>query len=376
MKTTRRNFLRVGSLTAGLGHCDADNSQATQRSTGQAKSCIILFLVGGPSHLETWDPKPDSPADVRGPFGSIATSVTGVRISEHLPRMANLAHRYAIIRSVHHTLSPVHETGMQLLQTGRLEERGVAFPHFGAVLGQQLGPKQAGVAPFVVLPSLIGNMGVNVISHGQTSGFLGAAQAPTLQANFTQQLSPTDRDRYGKTAFGDACARSLQLVEQGVRCVSVNMFETVYDRVTWDCHADRQSMFSTLDDYRRTLCPTFDRGFSTLLDDLHQRGLLEETLVIAMGEFGRTPRLNANGGRDHWPGCWSIVLAGGGVRGGQVIGASDRIGAEPISRPVTCPEVVASVYNAMGLPRSTRLVGPDRRAWPLVDAAPIRELVG
>jgi uncharacterized protein (DUF1501 family) len=133
---------------------------------------------------------------------------------------------------------------------------------------------------------------------------------------------------------------------------------------------------STLDDYRRTLCPTFDLAFAALLDDLHQRGMLQETLVLALGEFGRTPRLNANGGRDHWPGCWSIVLAGGGVRGGQVIGASDRIAAEPASRPVRCAEVTASVYNAMGLPLSTRLVAAGGRKWPLVDAGPIRELVG
>jgi uncharacterized protein (DUF1501 family) len=370
---TRRNFLRAGSLAAGVSLCDADTSQAAQGSARRAKSCIVLFLVGGPSHLETWDPKPDAPTDVRGPFRSIATSVPGLRISEHLPRTASLAHRYAILRTVHHNAAPIHETGMQLLQTGRIEQRGVEFPHFGAVLGQKLGPKQAGVAPFVILPSPIGNTGIT-ISHGQSAGLLGVAHDPTVQADFMHQLPQTDRERYGKTAFGDACARSLQLVEQGTRCVVVNMFDTVYDRVTWDCHADRQCLSSTLDDYRRTLCPTFDRACAMLLDDLHQRGLLDETLVVAMGEFGRTPRLNAQGGRDHWPGCWSIVIAGGGVRGGQVIGTSDRIGAEPINRPITCAEVAASVYNAMGLPLSARLAGSDRRVWPVVEAAPIREL--
>lgn len=375
---SRRDFLRAGSLaagSAGLSLAHAANAEAMQPGAGRAKNCIALFLVGGPSQLETWDPKPDAPAQVRGPFRSMATSVTGIRISEHLPRMASLAHRYAILRTVHHDAPPIHETGQQLLQTGRLSQGGVEFPHFGAVLAQHLGPKQTGALPFVLLPSPIGNTGIS-ISHGQSAGFLGAAHEPTLQTNFTQQLSQTDRERYGKTAFGDACARSVQLVEQGTRCVVVNMFETVYDRVTWDCHADEHSLSSTLDDYRRTLCPTFDRGCATLLDDLHQRGLLAETLVIVMGEFGRTPQLNSRAGRDHWPGCWSIVMAGGGVRGGQVIGASDRLGAEPATRPIRCPEVVASVYNAMGLSPSTQLSGPDRRTWPIVEPAAIRELFG
>jgi hypothetical protein len=368
---TRRGFLGAGPLAAGLSLCDADNAEAHSRTSGRAKACIVLLLVGGPSQLETWDPKPNARVGVRGPFRSIATSVNGVRIGEYLPRMASLAHRYAIIRSLHHDAPPIHETGLQLLQTGRLCSNNIEAPHFGAVLARQRG----GVAPFVMLPSPIGNTGIS-ISHGQGARLLGAAHEPSVQANFTHQLAPTDRERYGKTAFGDACARSLQLVEQGARCVVVNMFDTVYDRVTWDCHAARQGLTSTLDDYRRTLCPSFDRACATLLDDLHQRGLLDETLVLVLGEFGRTPRLNANGGRDHWPGCWSIVLAGGGVRGGQVIGVSDRLGAEPLQRPVTCPEVVASVYNAVGLPPSTQLIGPDRRRWPLVAAAPIRELFG
>jgi hypothetical protein len=187
-------------------------------------------------------------------------------------------------------------------------------------------------------------------------------------------LSQAERERYGKTAFGDACARSVQMVEQGTRCVVVNMFDSVYDRVTWDCHADRHSLTSTLEDYRRSLCPTFDLACATLIDDLHQRGLLDETLLIAMGEFGRTPRLNAQGGRDHWPGCWSIVLAGGGVRGGVVVGSSDRHGAEPVRRPVTCGAVVASIYQMMGLAPSTLMTLLDRRAMPLGDASPIHEL--
>jgi hypothetical protein len=375
---SRRDFMRASSLAVGSGGltlCVIEKTDAAPPAAGRARSCIVLFLVGGPSQLETWDPKPNAPVEVRGPFRPISTSVAGIRVSEYLPRMARLAHRFAIIRTVHHDASPIHETGQQLLQTGRLSRDDVDFPHFGATMARHLGPKQSGIAPFIILPAPIGNMGVN-ISHGQCAGFLGAAHAPTVQTHFTHLLSQADRDRYGKTAFGDACLRALQLVEEGVRCVVVNMFETVYDRVTWDCHADRHCHSSTLDDYRRTLCPTFDRAGAALLNDLYERGLLAETLVVAMGEFGRTPRLNSQGGRDHWPGCWSIVLAGGGVRGGQVIGVSDRFGTAPASVPVTCAEVTASVYNAMGLPLSTQLAGPDLRKWPLVEAAPIRELFG
>ncbi len=372
---SRRAFLHAGSLATASAGLSQSQAYAAQPGVGLAKNVIALFLVGGPSQLETWDPKPDAPSDVRGPFRAISTSVAGTRICEHLPRLASLAHRYAIIRTVNHEAAPIHETGQQLLQTGRLCGPDVEFPHFGAVLARHQGPGRAGAAPLVILPSLIGNTGMS-ISHGQNAGFLGSAHEPQVQTHFTHNLGSADRERYGKTAMGDACARSLQLIEQGTRCVVINSADTVYDRVTWDCHADRYSLSSTLDDYRRTLCPALDRALATLLVDLHERGLLDETLVLAMGEFGRAPRLNAHGGRDHWPRCWSMVMAGGGVRGGQVIGTSDRLGAEPVRRPVACAAVVASVYNAMGLPGSTLLTMPGGHSMSLTDSAPIRELFG
>jgi Protein of unknown function (DUF1501) len=352
MSVSRRDFLTAAGSVA---FC-AEAALAKPQATGTAKHCIVLLLLGGPSQLETWDPKPEAPSAVRGPFRAIATSVPGIRVSEHLPRMAGLTHRFTIIRSLHHEEAPVHETGLQLLQTGRLVACDDELPHFGAVLARQSGG-------FVILPSRLGNTGIN-ISHGQGAGFLGPEHDPQVQSQFTHLLDHADRARYGKTAFGDACLRARQLVEQGTASVVVNMFDTVYDRVTWDCHADRQCLASTLDDYRRTLCPTFDRACATLIEDLHQRGLLDETLVMAMGEMGRTPYLNANGGRDHWASCWSMIMAGGGVRGGQVIGASDRLGAEPIRRPVVCAEVVASVYQATGVTTAARLV----------EAAPLGEL--
>src|SRR5262249_27181250 len=156
--------------------------------------------------------------------------------------------------------------------------------------------------------------------------------------------------------------------------VTVNMFDTVFDAVTWDCHADGGSLASDLDDYARTLCPMFDRAYSALLADLRERGLLEETLVVAMGEFGRTPKLNPRGGRDHWPGVWSALFAGAGVRGGQAVGSSNALGAEPRDRPVTPAEVAATVYRALGVDLATRLPAADGRTWPLVDAAPVAEL--
>jgi uncharacterized protein (DUF1501 family) len=287
----------------------------------------------------------------------------------------------------------------------------------------------------VVLPGPITYTGVSV-SHGQTAGYLGNAHEPVILQGDAMEVvvpacedparpasrkglvgavdgaqravdaraerQPLDpahawafdavfserakqafnvarerdglRDRYGRNTFGQSCLLARRLVEQGVRLVTVNMFDTVFDEVTWDCHADGGSLAATLDDYRETLCPMFDRAYTALLEDLRQRGLLDRTLVVAMGEFGRTPQLNLRGGRDHWPHCWSILLAGGGVQGGQVIGSSDRTGSEPRDRPVTPAAVAASIYTALGIDLNTRLPGPEGRMMPLVEAEPIHEL--
>jgi uncharacterized protein (DUF1501 family) len=182
------------------------------------------------------------------------------------------------------------------------------------------------------------------------------------------------RERYGQNPFGQACLLARRLIESGTRVVTVNMFDGVFGRTTWDCHADGGALRSTLDDYRRTVCPMFDRAYSTLLDDLRQRGLLSSTMIVAAGEFGRTPRLNRNGGRDHWPGVWSALFAGGGVRGGRVIGASDRIASEPRDRPVTPEEVVATMYHVLGVPRGAALPARDGRVISLRYDEPIREL--
>jgi hypothetical protein len=175
--------------------------------------------------------------------------------------------------------------------------------------------------------------------------------------------------------FGQSCLLARRLVEAGVRLVTVNMFETVYDTVTWDCHADGGSLGSTLEDYRRWLGPMLDQTLSALLDDLQSRGMLESTLVVAMGEFGRTPLLNSRGGRDHHTGAWSVLLAGGGIRGGTVIGRTDAWGMYPEERPVSPAELAATIYQLLGISPQTRLTLPDGTSLPLADAEPIRELL-
>jgi uncharacterized protein (DUF1501 family) len=182
------------------------------------------------------------------------------------------------------------------------------------------------------------------------------------------------RDNYGKNTFGQSCLLARRLVESGVRVVTVNMFETVFGNVTWDCHGS--APFSSLDDYSGELLPVLDRAISALVDDLHSRGLLESTLVVATGEFGRTPKLNAAGGRDHWPGVWSALLAGGGIRGGRVLGASDQIASEPAERPVSPQELLATMYHCLGISSDHQLQREAGETVSLVDEArPIGELL-
>jgi uncharacterized protein (DUF1501 family) len=376
---TRRDFLRagaagLGALGLGLRELDALGGVET---TKPERSVILLLLVGGPSQLETWDPKPDAPADVRGPFSSIATRCPGVRISEHLPRMAGRLDRMALVRSLHHDTAPIHETGYQLLQTGRLCRAGEEHPHLGSVVARLEGPRN-GSPPFVVLPGPIRGTGVD-IPRGQSAGWLGSSYDPAyLSADVTafdleaaRAEADTAASEYGWTRFGQSCLLARQLVEAGVRLVTVNMFETVFNRVSWDCHG--AAPFSTLDDYARVLLPAFDQAFTALIDDLERRGRLETTLVVAAGEFGRTPRLNASGGRDHWPGVWSVVLAGGGVRGGQVVGASDAHASAPADRPVTPQDLLATMYHSLGIEASRPLTRLDGELYPLVENGTVIE---
>jgi hypothetical protein len=441
---TRRDFLHAGAISA-LGLTLGDSyGRAGSVGDGRADrdvNCIMLFLVGGPSHIDTWDPKPNAPAEVRGPFQPTATNVPGMQISEIFPRMAQHADKYSLIRSVYHTATAVHDTGYQMMQTGRLFTGGIEHPHAGCVLGYVKGAR-AEMPPHVLIPKPIGRTGGN-LPHGHTAGYLGRqhdpfilnadpavpdfqvpdllppayisavraerrqrmrdavdaaiesfesnAQARQLDGNFQMAYrlmsSPRARqafnlgeepaairDRYGRTRFGQSCLLARRLIERGVRFVTVNMFETVFDEVTWDIHGSRP--FTDIAQMSREVVPNFDRACSALLEDLTQRGLYASTIVTAMGEFGRTPKINPAGGRDHHPGVWTIMMGGGPIKGGRIVGESDELGYRPKSRPVSTGEVAATLYRGLGLDIHRELPGPQNRPLPLVDfgVQAIREL--
>jgi hypothetical protein len=440
---TRRDFLHAGALSMvglSLPAFLALEAQGAVKSDKEM-NCIMLFLLGGPSQLDTWDMKPDAPAEIRGPYKPISTNVDGIQISEIFPRMAKHADKYSLVRSVYHTAAAVHDTGHQMMQTGRLFQGGIEHPHPGAVLARERGPRGA-APPHVILPTPMGATGGN-LPHGQNAGYLGkqfdpmvlnadpskadfqvrdllppdyltsiraerrqalrdavdgavrafesSDNAKLLDANFQQAYTlmsskeareafdvaaePEElRQQYGMNKFGQSCLLARRMLERGVRFVTVNMFETVFNEITWDIHGS--SPFTPIEAYSDLVGPWFDHGFSSLVDDLHQRGMLENTLVVAMGEFGRTPKVNPAGGRDHWPQCWTILFAGGGVQGGRIVGASDEIGAYPKDRPVSPPEVAATVYRALGIDPHLELPGPQGRPIPVVDFGiePIKEL--
>jgi uncharacterized protein (DUF1501 family) len=439
----RRDFLHAGALGfLGLGLGDFFALRAAGRvETARDKNCILLFLVGAPSQLDTWDMKPDAPAEVRGPYKPIPTNVAGIRISEIFPRMAAHADKFALLRSVYYSGVAVHDAGHQVMQTGRLFQAGIETPHVGSVVGFVKGPK-GDVPPHVLLPRPIGNTGGNM-PHGQTAGFLGKLHDP-----FVLNADPSDpaftvrdlstpatidplrvdgrrsmralvdgavrsfeasgearlldramdqaytlissarareafdlskepdavKDKYGRNRFGASCLLARRLVEAGVRFVTVNMFETVFNEITWDIHGS--APFSPIEAYRDLLGPMFDNAYATLLEDLQSRGLLGDTMVVAMGEFGRTPKINPAGGRDHWPQCWTIAMAGGGIKGGQVIGSSDEIGAYPKDRPIPAGQVAATVLHGLGIDLESDLPGPGSRPMRVVDhgVEPIFEL--
>jgi hypothetical protein len=442
---TRRDFLHAGSL----GFLGLTMPQFFRlKAMGAVKpdkdvSCIQLMLVGGPSQLDTWDMKPDAPASIRGPFKPIKTNVSGIEISEIFPRMAKNADKFALLRSVYHTAAAVHDTGCQMMQTGRLFQGGLESPNFGSVLRFEKGAR-GDMPPNVLLPYTIGQLGGN-LPHGDTAGFLGKGYDPfvlnadpadpnfkvpdllppdyisavrvdrrrswrkvvdqsvqyfeeanqdskLMDATFNQaytlmtsakareafELSqePEEvRKRYGMNRFGQGCLLARRLVERGVRFVTLNMFETVFNDITWDIHGS--APFSPISCYSDLVGPMFDNAYSSLLEDLSRIGLLDSTLVLATGEFGRTPRINPAGGRDHWPQCWTVVLAGGGIKGGQVVGASDAIAAAPQDHPVTPSHLAATVYECLGIPVDTELKTPQGRVVRLVDHGfdPIDELL-
>lgn len=439
---SRREILKVGSLGGVLGGLPISALKG-EGGAGDGLSGIMLFLVGAPSHIDTLDPKPEAPAEIRGPYKPIATNVPGIRLTEMLPKVAQQADKFSIIRSVYFQAAAVHDTGHQLMQTGRAFSGGIEHPHIGSAF-TFLKPGAGEIPSHVLVPRPIGKTGGNQ-PHGQSGGYLGRKYDPfvlgadpsdpkfkvpdllppdslgdvrverrkklretvenhlhlaeasiagkqtsesfeqafrimsspaTREAFDLHKESESIRDRYGRTRFGQSCLLARRLVERGVRFVTVNMFETVFDEVTWDIHGSRP--FTDINEMARLVAPSFDQGYSALLEDLAQRGMLSSTVVSAMGEFGRTPKINPAGGRDHHPGCWSILMAGGKIRPGQVIGASDELGYTPKSRPANPQMVAATLYKALGINPHTELVGPQGRPMPLVDHSiePLNELFG
>ncbi len=439
---SRRDFLHAGALaTLGLSLTDWFALRALGATEGSDVNCILLMLIGGPSQLDTFDMKPDAPVEIRGPYKPIKTNVPGIEISENFPRTAKHADQFSLIRSVYHTAAAVHDTGHQMMQTGRLFQGGIEHPHMGCVLTKLKGPK-GDVPAHVLLPRPIGNTGGNM-PHGQTAGYLGKGYDPfvlnadpsdpnfkvpdmlppdyltalrvdrrrnwremvdksvsafetsqdarLLDATFHQAYTLMSsqkareafelhrepeavREKYGMNRFGQSCLLARRLIEAGVRFVTVNMFETVFDEITWDIHGSKP--FSPISCYRDLVGPMFDMAYSSLLEELSERGLLRNTMVMATGEFGRTPKINPAGGRDHWPQCWTMLIGGGPIKGGTVVGSSDDIAAAPKDHPVTPAQVAATVFRGLGIDLQIELPGAQGRPIPVVDRGTesIREL--
>lgn len=389
---SRRDFIQVGAAgTLSLaGYLRIANAADAQKP----KSAIFVWLGGGPTHMDTFDLKPDAPAEVRGEFNPIATNVSGVSICEHLPQLAKCADKFAILRGVSHTLAG-HELGTEYLNTGSRPVPSLVYPGYGAVVSKEL-PGAPDLPHFVAIPST-----------PQKAGYLGVRQAP-LQTNATpapkvpfsvrgislangltvaqvekrqklldeldttfkevekdsklidgldqfskqayamitsskarnafdvSQEKPAVAAAFGESKFGLSCLLALRLIEAGTRFVTVSYGG-------WDTHTNNFKSCKT------GLLPSLDQGLSALLNGLSQRGLLDSTVVYVTGEFGRTPKINDKAGRDHWPRAMSPILAGGGIKGGQVIGASDAKGMGPAGQPITPDEVAASFYHALGI---------------------------
>lgn len=434
----RRELLRVGGLTAlGVGLADVLRSRRAQAAGGsadtglaRAKNCILIWLDGGPSHLETFDPKPQAPAEVRGPFEPIATAVPGVQFAEHLPELARRMDRLTVIRSMTSPLGE-HNFGTHYLLTGykptpvlehaffgsvvtHLREARNALPANIAVPDFRVGGSQFrgnGFLPAATQPfSLGGDPARNDFEvrdlefyQGVTPGrlerrrdflhaldrFHGAGETthdPDFEQAYRLVTSSEARDafrledepasvrqRYGFKTVGQSCLLARRLVERGVPFVTVN-------HRGWDTHADLVTRLR--DGYTGAvkpvgLVPSLDRACAALIDDLQERGLLQETLIAVMGEFGRTPKLNTQGGRDHWPRVFSVALAGGGVPGGQVVGRSDAVGESRAERPVTPSDLAATIYTLLGIDPGRELHTADGRPVQIVqEGIPLLELVG
>jgi hypothetical protein len=421
---------------------------------GRAKACILLFMWGGPAQQDTWDMKPDAPADYRGEFRPIATRVPGIQICEHFPRLAKCTDQLALIRSVTHG-DVNHTTATHFLLTGhdvpnRNGPEHEDWPHYGAVLGS-LGWRRGPLPPFISMMPRVSNGAPRFVeqSRGRGAGMLGPrwepmridadaslpdyrvadfslhadvpaeradrrkallnqidnqrralqsqAQVAALGSHYERAFAllnargvaeafdlsredPRTRDRYGRNIHGQAVLQARRLVEAGVPLVTVFWQNDGITNVSvyWDTHS------RNFIDLKTRLCPASDQAFAALLADLEQRGILDETLVVWTGEFGRTPRVGQGvpggagagaDGRDHWPGVFTSVLAGGGIKGGQVYGASDRFAAYPADKPVTPADLAATLYHCLGIDPATIITDNFGRPHALCEATPLTGLL-
>ncbi len=413
---TRREILRAGGLGAvGLSLPRLLWAQQQESSLpASADACIVIYLNGGPSHLDMWDMKPNALAEIRGEFRPIASSAPGVSVCEHLPRLAGVMHRATLVRSMHHSVNNSHAAAVYVALTGhdRGEQGGGALatdhPPPGAVLARLRGTG-ASPLPYVVMPYRTQEGAGGPLQPGFLAGFIGPQYDPfwiledpnapqfhvpnldlpagvsatqlaerrNLLGAFDDGMPPVDapgpaamnpfqqqafelltsqaarqafqidrepaplRDQYGRNIYGQSVLLARRLIEAGTRVVTVSWAPDA--NATWDTHGGN---FTKL---RNILLPQFDAACSSLLEDLAQRGMLERTLVAVLGDFGRSPRINNGAGRDHWNACYTVMLAGGGIKGGHVHGASDSTGARPVASPTTPADIIATIYHLLGV---------------------------
>jgi hypothetical protein len=447
---TRREVLRAGGLgLLGLSLPDLLTSrQACAAVQKPAKSCIIIFLLGGPPQHSTWDPKPDAPAEIRGDFKPIPTCLHGLYVSELMPRTARIADKLCVLRAMSSN-DNAHSSSGYFMMTGvphqpmNFENANPGAPNdhptMGAVIRRLRGDRN-GLPAAMRLPNRIFNTDGSVWP-GQDAGFLGRSADPWLftcdpaSQNFRisefslpadvpplrlesrssllhqvnqhldavergnllhgfdyqsrqafdllrsprarlafrlDQEPPSVRDRYGRTHFGQSALLARRLIEAGVTLVQVNWFrgsDEPSDNPCWDSHTKESERLKTV------LMPPFDQGYSALIEDLAQRGMLDETLVVCMAEFGRSPRINKAAGRDHWGHVYSVALAGGGVRGGHVYGASDKVGGQPKEGRVQPQDLTATIFHCMGYRPNTEIHDALGRPMPISRGEVIRQVL-
>jgi hypothetical protein len=415
------------------------------KRAGRAQSVIFLYQFGGPSHVDTFDMKPNAPEGIRSLFGQIDSAIPGVRICEHLPRTARVLDKVTLVRSVFHSMKN-HNSASYHALTGyappvddiRLKDSMELFPAYGSVV-DKLAPNATTMPTFVALPHVIRD---GSVTPGQHASFLGKRHDPLLitsdpnaddfrlpelslpphldaerlqnrreiQQIISQQTrllessamargideyydralamlgsprvreafdlsreSARRRNAYGRSTYGQSCLLAARLVEAGVKFVNVYFDQSIGGQSTtsggWDTHGFNNTRMYPILQGRHL--PLTEQTLPTLLDDLEQRGLLETTLVVWMGEFGRTPKLNANISRDHWPGCYTVLLAGGGVKRGFVHGQSDKNGAYPDRDPVSLGDLAATLFAALGIDPNTELRDKLNRPLPAATGKPV-----